>query len=399
VDFLRVVGDRRSIRWFRPWQPVEREKVQRILEVARLTTCPGNLQPWRALVVFAREVDPEIRDALLAANNNQHPHALAPVWIYWYADPLAAVPDAFLARVRQLLATGVLPPAFGWNEANVEAMIARGEPAPAGLPPLDRAVHNLTAEQSVVLAVQETNGACVAATLAAVNEGLGTCLHSVAAPARQNDVKRLLGIPDRFAPVWIQLVGIRRRPPRPVGSESGLASTSSSPWGRGAPLSRGTTRSFGIWNARACSRHLRPFLAAKRSFSISPGCSGSTRLTVRRDAPAMPRPRLSSVTGRTAVLGGRIRAVRSPAAGPKHSGVPGRFVSGVFWSPFLVFRRAFSADARPAGVAGILAGHHQHGRYGTSRRHRANSVAESSRTGAAACGLIPPRADRAAAGS
>jgi nitroreductase len=47
MDFNKVVGTRRSIRWFKSWEPVEREKIQRILEAVRLTTCPGNLQPWR----------------------------------------------------------------------------------------------------------------------------------------------------------------------------------------------------------------------------------------------------------------------------------------------------------------------------------------------------------------
>jgi nitroreductase len=41
MDFLQVVGNRRSIRWPEPCQPVERDRVQRILEAARLTSCPG----------------------------------------------------------------------------------------------------------------------------------------------------------------------------------------------------------------------------------------------------------------------------------------------------------------------------------------------------------------------
>ena len=51
MEFLEVVGSRRSIRWFKTWEKVPREKIQRILEAVRLTTCPGNLQPWRAIVV------------------------------------------------------------------------------------------------------------------------------------------------------------------------------------------------------------------------------------------------------------------------------------------------------------------------------------------------------------
>jgi nitroreductase len=207
MDFLRVVGSRRSVRWFKPWQSVDEGQIQRILEAARLTTCPGNLQPWRAVVVVTRDLDVAVRERLLAANNRQRPQELAPVWIYWYADPDAARPSRFLDSVRQLLAIGVLPSAFGWSETVAEDAIEHGREVPTGLPPLDGAVHGLPLELSAVLAAQETNGACVVATLAAVNEGLGTCLHSIAAPDRQEEVKELLGVPAGLVPVWLQLVG------------------------------------------------------------------------------------------------------------------------------------------------------------------------------------------------
>lgn len=217
MDFLQVVGNRRSVRWFKPWQPVGNDQIQRILEAARLTSCPGNLQPWRAVVVVVRELDPGPRARLLAANNHQRPQELAPVWIYWYADPDAARPSQFLESVRQLLPIGVLPSAFGWSEPVAADAIERGHEVPSGLPPLDTAVHALTLESSAVLAAQETNGACVVATLAAVNEGLGTCLHSIAAPARQDEVRELLGVPARLIPVWLQLLGYPAESPEAGG--------------------------------------------------------------------------------------------------------------------------------------------------------------------------------------
>src|SRR2546427_7676752 len=65
MDFLQVVGDRRTIRWFKTWEQVPTEKIQRILEAVRLSTCPGNLQPWRAVVVVRDELDEAIREELL----------------------------------------------------------------------------------------------------------------------------------------------------------------------------------------------------------------------------------------------------------------------------------------------------------------------------------------------
>jgi nitroreductase len=101
MNVLRAIGSRRSIRWFRPWEPVARAAIQQVLEAARMTGSPGNLQPWRAIVVVAADLDPADRGTLLEASNRQRAHELAPVWIYWYADPEAARPEAFLRRVEE----------------------------------------------------------------------------------------------------------------------------------------------------------------------------------------------------------------------------------------------------------------------------------------------------------
>jgi nitroreductase len=205
--FLEVVGSRRSIRWFRPWQPVERRAIQRVLETARSISSPGNLQPWRAVVVEAAELDEASRARLLEANNWQGPHVLAPVWIYWYADPSAAAPAAFLEGVRALLPTGALPTAFGWSEEHARAAIQDGVAPPPGMPGLDRFFHQLPPEVSALIAAQETNAAITVATLAAVNEGLGSCLQSIAVPAEHAQVREILGVPHHFVPVWLLLLG------------------------------------------------------------------------------------------------------------------------------------------------------------------------------------------------
>ena len=207
MDVLRAIGSRRSIRWFRPWEPVPLAMVQRVLEAARMTGSPGNLQPWRAIVVVAADLDAADRRTLLEANNRQRAHELAPVWIYWYADPDAAVPEVFLERVNELLPTGAIPAAFGWSPEAARRSIVDGEPAEHGLPALDTFVHGLPYEVSVVLAAQETNAACAVATLAAVDAGLATCLHTIASPARQDEVKAVLGAPEWLVPVWVQLLG------------------------------------------------------------------------------------------------------------------------------------------------------------------------------------------------
>jgi len=207
MEFMRLVGDRRSIRWFKPWKPVEPDKVQRILEAARMTGCPGNLQPWRAVVVVQADLDPLDRERLLDAANRQRAHEQAPVWIYWFADPASVAPGAFLAQITLGLEVGMLATSTGWSEAAARAAIEEGIPAPPGMPPLHEVVHGVPPEIGAVVAAQETVGACTVATLAAVDEGLGTCLHVATAPASAGALFEVLGVPAHFLPGWLQLLG------------------------------------------------------------------------------------------------------------------------------------------------------------------------------------------------
>jgi nitroreductase len=208
VEFLDVCGLRRSIRIFDAKRSVEREKIQRILEVVRVaTTCPGNLQPWRAIVVDQGKLSPADRKTLLAVDNYQAAHAQAPTWIYWFAEVEAARPEAFRARVHELIDLGALPTFYGWTHETVDGSILRGEAAPEGMANINETLHVMPREVSVMIARQETVGACAVAVLAAVNEGLGTCLHQPAAAGKAGEVRRVLKAPESWEPVWVQLVG------------------------------------------------------------------------------------------------------------------------------------------------------------------------------------------------
>ena len=207
MEFLKVVGDRRSIRWFKPWEPVDPVSIQRILEAARWCGCPGNLQPWRAVVVAQRDLDPVDRERLLDAANRQRPHEQAPVWIYWFGDVAAVAPGAFYSQIALGLEVGMLAEAAGWDLAAAKRSIEQGVPAPPGMPPLHQTVHGLPPQIAAALAMQETNAAITLATLAAVNEGLGTCLHIAATPSAAGALYEVLGVPETYLPVWLQLVG------------------------------------------------------------------------------------------------------------------------------------------------------------------------------------------------
>ena len=217
MEFLDVVGSRRSVRWFKPWRIPEPEKVQRVLEAARLCGCPGNLQPWRAVVVHQAEMDPAERDRLLEAANRQRPLEQAPVWIYWFGDASSVTPDAFLFQVSWGLRIGMLARSAGWDQEAARAAIEDGVAPPEGMPPLHEVVHGLPPQIAAVLAAQETIGAITIATLAAVDQGLGTCLITAASPATAGALYEILGVPSDFVPVWVQALGYPAEEPAAGG--------------------------------------------------------------------------------------------------------------------------------------------------------------------------------------
>jgi nitroreductase len=195
------------VRWFKSWEPVSRAQVQEILEVVRHTTCPGNLQPWRAIVVYRDELDDETRDLLLAAGNWQGGQVQSPVWIYWYADEEAAYPQEFATNTHLLCDVGALPAAYGWSKQRIDEAIFKAMEAPEGMFSINEMLHELPRETSAVLAHAETVGATAVACLAAVNAGLATCLHVISKGSKQDEVNKALGVPSTFIPVWVQLVG------------------------------------------------------------------------------------------------------------------------------------------------------------------------------------------------
>ena len=207
MEFAKVVGSRRCIRWYRPWQPVARASVQRILEAARLNSSPGNLQPWRAVVAWQAELESTRREALLGAANRQRGMEQAPVWIYWFADIAAVSTAAFLEQISLAVQWGVLARQAGWDVDAARAALVDGTPPPEGMAPLHTTMHNLAPWKVAILAVQETNAACAVASLAAVDEGLGTCLHIAATTHTASTLTSVLGVPPSFVPVWVQLVG------------------------------------------------------------------------------------------------------------------------------------------------------------------------------------------------
>ncbi|MDD4889053.1 MAG: nitroreductase family protein [Phycisphaerae bacterium] len=76
MDFLELVKSRYSVRAYKD-RPVEPDKLERVLEAARLAPSGSNRQPWKFVVVR----DPEVRRKLVPACSDQVFVGQAPVVI------------------------------------------------------------------------------------------------------------------------------------------------------------------------------------------------------------------------------------------------------------------------------------------------------------------------------
>ena len=114
MDFLEVIRNRRSIRKYHD-KSVEREKVQKILEAARLAPSAMNRQPYQLLVVTKKEILSRINSA--CNQNWKAPIMIVMVsipkeaWVrddgeeYWKADAAIAMHQVSLAAYAEGLGT------------------------------------------------------------------------------------------------------------------------------------------------------------------------------------------------------------------------------------------------------------------------------------------------------
>ncbi len=190
MEFKEVLGRRRSIRFFEPDKPVEREKVQKMLEAARIASCAVNAH-WAKAIVIERDKLPEDKlDRMktpVAALNIE----LAPVHIYWYCD-LGVVNRVQGSRLKELVDVGALAPTHGWSHKFVDEFVY-----PQILKPM-------TAGPGYAVAAAADCGVAICqALLTGVDEGLGVCLSAYNAAI----AKEVFHPPDDWIPLYVLLVG------------------------------------------------------------------------------------------------------------------------------------------------------------------------------------------------
>jgi len=198
MELREVIGRRRSVRFLLPYKPVEPEKIQRMLEAARIASHWGNVQSLRAVVVFKESAPPAVREALLAPIAG-YQIRLAPVVIVWYVETAAV--DEQAERLRELLRAGALGVGEGKQEALEQQII-----------PLFESLREQLKQPG--LCEVDCGQGIAQATLMAFEQGLGTCC--LATPHGEQ-IRCNLGLPKSARVLLLQTVGYPAESPEAGG--------------------------------------------------------------------------------------------------------------------------------------------------------------------------------------
>ncbi|HLB24218.1 MAG TPA: nitroreductase family protein [Dehalococcoidia bacterium] len=191
MQLKEVIGRRRTIRFFLPFRPVERDKIQKMLEAARRASCVGNVMNVRGIVLWKDQASPELLKAITPPLGYQQMQT-APAFIFWYNDTAAYQIDKWIDDLHKLAESRRI----GTDVEATKAQIDRG------LRPAFAAAWQLAAVAP--LAFMDVGQAIAQATLVAYDEGLSTCCMS---SPRLEQVGKLLALPDTAVPVCLQAVG------------------------------------------------------------------------------------------------------------------------------------------------------------------------------------------------
>jgi nitroreductase len=191
MELKEVIGRRRTIRFFLPFRPVEREKIQKMLEAARRASCVGNVMNVRGIVIWKDQASAELIKAITPPLGYQQMQT-APAFIFWYNETAAYQIDKWIDDLHKLADSRRI----GTNAETTKAQIDRG------LRPAFAAAWKQAAVAP--LAFMDVGQAIAQATLVAYDEGLSTCCMS---SPRLEQVGKLLNLPETAVPVCLQAVG------------------------------------------------------------------------------------------------------------------------------------------------------------------------------------------------
>lgn len=190
MELKEVLGNRRSIRYFDPDRPVEREKIQRMLEAMRIASCAVNAHWLRCVVVEHGDLSEDEVQSLMV------PTALgilelSPIGIYCFCD-LGTVQRNEGSRLKELVDVGALNPSHGWSHKFVDEVVY-----PQILKPMSESPFYFP------IAAFDCGGAATQGLLVGVEQGLGCCWTAF----NPEGAKKIMDIPDDWAPLYVLNVG------------------------------------------------------------------------------------------------------------------------------------------------------------------------------------------------
>ena len=192
MEVKEVLGRRRTIRFFLPFRPVERAKVQKMLEAARRASCVGNVNNTRAIIIWKDQASQELMQALTPPLGYQQMQT-APCFIVWYSDAAAYEVNKWINDIMNLADQRRI----GTDPEETKELVNRT------LKPMFAAMWQQAAVSP--LAFMDVGQAVAQATLVAYDEGLGTCCMS--SPVMLDKLTKLLKLPETATLVCVMSVG------------------------------------------------------------------------------------------------------------------------------------------------------------------------------------------------
>ncbi len=195
MDVSAAILKRTSIRSWKP-DPVEKDKVEKVLEAGRRAPSWGNTQPWRFIVVQDKERIEEIAKA-----GGGQPQIIAPVLIVFCGviDDLSQKQHKI--ALQQLREAGVTD----WTDEFLDNVLLQNNVFAPYL--LGEAIMTVKVAEQIMIAVAYM-------TLEAVNQGLGTCwVGAITA----KEIHKAMNLPDNMFVHTLLPLGYPNQdpPPRP----------------------------------------------------------------------------------------------------------------------------------------------------------------------------------------
>ena len=186
-DFFDVIGSRRSIRYFKPWKPVEPEKLEAILQAARIASHMGNANAVQAIVFTDKDTKEKLKPVV--STFNVAIIDMAPVILIWFIER-----DAWYKEIAdhliELYHAGALNPSHGWSPEFID----KGARPRLTSFPTEAVDYMLACESGMAMAQ---------AQLTAVALGLGVCSFAGVGPK----IQEVFGLPDHCRFMWGMAIG------------------------------------------------------------------------------------------------------------------------------------------------------------------------------------------------